>query len=173
MDFTRPATPTDGAPARPGARRLGAWYALGMLPRHATPTSNLVRIALVLLLLLSVGCRAVAQTEASAGPDEAERARYLEAGWAPGQLQAHFEKHGREGPYRAVDEYDRAARETIRGGAMFTYVDRESRAPRVGFYDRTNNRFTGLTRDGARITTHFRPDRGEGYVRGLERSTYR
>ncbi len=104
---------------------------------------------------------------------EAERAEYLQASWAPGQLQAHFEKHGREGSYRGAEEYDRAARQTIRDGAMFSYVDRETRAPRVGFYDRANNRFSGLTRDGARITTHFRPDRGESYVRGLERSTYR
>ncbi|HKG17341.1 MAG TPA: hypothetical protein VKA96_06605 [Solirubrobacteraceae bacterium] len=144
-----------------------------MLARYATPTSGLAGIVLVLLLLLSAGCRAVAQTEASAEPGEGERAHYLEARWAPGQLRAHFDKHGPEGSYRAPEEYDRAARETIRDGVMFTYVDRETQAPRVGFYDRANNRFTGLTGDGARITTHFRPDRGEIYVRRLERSTYR
>lgn len=105
--------------------------------------------------------------------DDVDREHFARAGWAPGQLEAHFDKHGQEGPYRTQREYDAAARETIRRGASLTYVDRESDAPRVGFYERAANRFTGLTRDGGRITTHFRPDRGEGYVRGLERSTYR
>lgn len=118
--------------------------------------------------------RSVAPTAAVAwaGAD-VDRERYLEATWAPGQLEAHFEKHGREGPYRTAAEYDGAVRETIRRGVYFTYVDRDTDAARVGFYERPTNRFTGLTRDGRRITTHFRPDRGEAYVRGLERSTYR
>lgn len=103
---------------------------------------------------------------------EVDRSRFSQAGWAPGQLQAHFDKHGSEGPYRSVDEYDEAARETIGRGTHFTYADRESNAERHGFYDQPTNRFTGLTRDGRRITTHFKPDRREAYVRGLERSTY-
>ena len=70
-------------------------------------------------------------------------------------------------------EYDLSARDTIRNGTEFTYQDRESNARRRGFYDRAGNRFTGVTNDGGRITTHFRPDRGEAYVRNLERSTYR
>jgi hypothetical protein len=52
-------------------------------------------------------------------------------------------------------------------------VDRESNAERLGFFQKESNRFTGVTRDGRRITTQFRPDRGEAYVRGLDRSTYR
>jgi pyocin large subunit-like protein len=108
------------------------------------------------------------------GAVEGDRERIAErATWAPGSLESHFEKHGREGPYRSAAEYDRAARDTIRTGTAFTYQDRESNARRQGYYDKTGNRFTGLTRDGARITTHFRPDRGEAYVRGLEDSTYR
>jgi pyocin large subunit-like protein len=110
----------------------------------------------------------------SGGAADPERERIAErATWAPGQLDAHFEKHGQEGPYRSEAEYDRAARETIRTGTHFTYQDRESNAQRQGFYDKAGNRFTGLTRDGARITTHFRPNRGEAYVRSLEESTYR
>jgi hypothetical protein len=96
-----------------------------------------------------------------------------EATWAPGQRQEHFQKHGREGPWSTIDAYDASARETIRIGFAFTYVDREANAERLGFYHRDSNRFTSVTRDGRRITTHFRPDRGEAYVRGLERSTYR
>ena len=109
----------------------------------------------------------------AAATGDVDRERLAQATWAPGQLDAHFEKHCGEGPYRSVTEYDAAARETIRIGAFFTYVDRESNAPRAGFYDKQTNRFTGLTQNGARITTHFRPDRGETYVRRLERSTYR
>jgi len=105
---------------------------------------------------------------------DAERERIAaRASWAPGSLASHVEKHGREGPYRSAAEYDAAARATIRDGAAFRYQDRESDAERLGFYDKAGNRFTGVTRDGRRITTHFRPDRGEAYVRGLERSTYR
>ena len=107
-----------------------------------------------------------------AGDDERERIA-ARATWAPGSLESHFEKHGAEGPYRSAAEYDRAARDTIRSGTAFTYQDRESNAERRGFYDKAGNRFTGVTRDGARITTHFRPNRGEAYVRGLEDSTYR
>ncbi|MCC6174594.1 MAG: hypothetical protein IT305_04745 [Chloroflexi bacterium] len=95
------------------------------------------------------------------------------ARWAPGQLDAHFDKHGRAGPYPTVQAYDAAARETIRVGTAFTYIDRESNAERLGFYDREGNRFTAVTRDGTRITTFFRPDRGVRYVRGLDHSTYR
>jgi pyocin large subunit-like protein len=95
------------------------------------------------------------------------------ATWAPGQLESHFEKHGREGDHRSAAQYDASARETIRTGTAFTYRDRESNAERLGFYDKSGNRFTGVTRDGRRITTHFRPDRGEAYVRNLEASTYR
>jgi pyocin large subunit-like protein len=95
-----------------------------------------------------------------------------QATWAPGQLQAHFEKHGQEGSHATAAAYDASARETIRIGRAFRYVDRESRARRRGFYDPQLNRFTGVTDDGRRITTHFRPDSGERYVRGLQASTY-
>ncbi|MDP8921319.1 MAG: hypothetical protein M3O34_00350 [Chloroflexota bacterium] len=108
------------------------------------------------------------------GPAADDRERIAaRATWAPGSLESHFEKHGAEGPYRSAAEYDAVARETITVGTRFTYQDRESNAERLGFYDKAGNRFTGVTRDGGRITTHFRPDRGEAYVRGLERSTYR
>jgi pyocin large subunit-like protein len=93
------------------------------------------------------------------------------ATWAPGQLQEHFAKHP-EG-YRSVEDYDRGARATIRLGAAFTYLDREAGVRRLGFYDPDGNRFTSLTRDGRRITTHFRPERGAAYVRQLPDSTYR
>ena len=96
-----------------------------------------------------------------------------DATWAPGQLQAHYEKHGQERPWATEAKYDAAARDNIRSGTAFTYVDRESNVERLGFYDPEYNLFTAVTRDGRRITTLFRPDRGEAYVRGLDRSTYR
>jgi len=96
-----------------------------------------------------------------------------EATWAPGQLRAHVEKHGREGPWASEADFDASARETIRIGTAFTYLDRESNAERIGFYHRDSNRFVGVSSDGRRITTQFKPDRGEAYVRGLDRSTYR
>ena len=103
---------------------------------------------------------------------EADRERYAQATWAPGQLETHFQRHAAEGPYQTAEQYDAVARETIRRGTMFTYVNRESGTHRIGFYDTSGNHFTALSRDGRRITTYFRPSRGEAYVRGLERSTY-
>ena len=75
-------------------------------------------------------------------------------------------------PWASESDYDASARETIRIGTAFTYVDRESNVERLGFFQKESNRFIGVTRDGRRITTQFRPDRGEAYVRGLNRSTY-
>jgi hypothetical protein len=94
-----------------------------------------------------------------------------QAVWASGELAEHFDKHP-EG-YRSQAEYDRGAREVIRIGRRFEYRDTQSNAPRVGYYDKPSNRFTAMTGDERRITTHFRPDRGESYVRGLPGSTYR
>jgi len=109
-----------------------------------------------------------------AAPVEVDREKLVrDAIWAPSQLQSHFEKHGGEGPWASESVYDASAREVVKAGTLFTYVDRESNVERLGFFDKVGNRFTSLTRDGRRITTHFRPDRGEAYVRGLYRSTYR
>jgi len=132
-----------------------------------TPTSN---------VLTKPAVAKVADPKPPAPKDvvSSERGRLAAAAtWAPGQLQAHFDKHGAEGDARSTMEYDLSARDTIRNGTEFTYQDRESNARRRGFYDRAGNRFTGVTNDGRRITTSFRPDRGEAYVRNLERSTYR
>jgi hypothetical protein len=138
-------------------------------------------LALAFLVLLAfAGCRTATAGQAASAPAkpggavEVDRERIArEATWAPGQLRAHVDKHGREGPWASEAEYDASARETIRIGAAFTYQDRESNAERLGFYHKDSNRFTGVTRDGRRITTQFKPDRGEAYVRGLDRSTYR
>jgi pyocin large subunit-like protein len=109
-----------------------------------------------------------------AGSADVDRERIArDATWAPGQLAAHFEKHGEEGPWASESAYDASAREVIRVGTLFTYVDGTANVERLGFYHRDSNRFTAVTRDGRRITTQFRPDRGEAYVRGLARSSYR
>jgi hypothetical protein len=138
-------------------------------------------LALVCLLLpVLVGCRSATVGQAASAPAkpggsvEVDRERIArEATWAPGQLRAHFEKHGNEGPWASESDYDASARETVRVGTAFTYQDRESNAERLGFFQKDSNRFTAVTRDGRRITTQFKPDRGEAYVRGLDRSTYR
>jgi hypothetical protein len=139
----------------------------------------LVLVALGLVLGLA-GCRSATAGPAAPAPAkpggsvEVDRERIArEATWAPGQLREHFEKHGKEMPWASEAEYDASARETVRIGTAFTYQDRESNAERLGFYHKNGNRFIGVTRDGRRITTQFRPDRGEAYVRGLDRSTYR
>jgi hypothetical protein len=107
------------------------------------------------------------------GLDAARERMAREATWTPGQLQAHFEKHGREGPYATPQDYDASARETVRIGKSFRYVDRTTNARRQGYYDPPTNRFTAVTSDGRRIATHFKPDNGERYVRSLPQSTYR
>ncbi len=142
--------------------------------------ATLVTILLAMLMALA-GCRGATVGQAASqaqekpgGSVEVDRERIArEATWAPGHLRSHVQKHGREGPWASEAEYDAAAREAIRLGTAFTYQDRESNAERLGFYLKDGNRFAGVTRDGRRITTMFRPDRGEAYVRGLERSTYR
>ncbi len=133
---------------------------------------------LLALVLLSAGCASpatstTAPAASNAGPvSTADRERFAsEARWAPGQLDAHFQKH-RDG-YKTVQEYDRGARDVIRNGTAFTYLDRESGDRHLGFYDKATNRFTAVTLDGRRITTHFQPDNGERYVRELPESTYR
>jgi hypothetical protein len=116
-------------------------------------------------------------TQGSAGAQAASDAELeriaRSATWSPGQLQSHFAKHGREGPYPSAAAYDASARETVRIGRAFSYVDRTTRARRRGFYDPPSNRFTAVTQDGKRITTHFRPDNRERYVQNLLESTYR
>ncbi|HVG97991.1 MAG TPA: hypothetical protein VNK05_13880 [Chloroflexota bacterium] len=131
----------------------------------------------VLAALGLAGCDATraappGAAEAAAGSPEAARVA-RDATWSPGQLQAHFAKHGREGGHATAQAYDASARETIRSGREFGYVDRTAHARRRGYYDPPTNRFTSVTEDGKRITTHFQPDTGERYVRGLVESTYR
>jgi hypothetical protein len=116
---------------------------------------------------------APAAPAAPAAPDAELERIARSATWSPGQLQAHFTKHGQEGPYPSAAAYDVSARETVRVGRAFSYIDRTTRARRRGFYDPSTNRFTALTQDGKRITTHFRPDNRERYVRDLLESTYR
>lgn len=145
------------------------------------PIPRLSFTLVILLVMLAVaGCRGATAGQAASAPTkpggsaEVDRERIArEAAWAPGQLKAHVDKHGREGPWATEAEYDASARETIKIGTAFTYMDRESNAERLGSYHKETNRFTGVTRDGRRITTHFKPDRGEAYVRGLDRSSYR
>src|SRR5688500_18781636 len=81
-------------------------------------------LAILLVLLALVACRSATVGQAAPAPTkpggavEVDRERIArEATWAPGQLRAHFDKHGREGPWASEAEYDASARETIRTGA--------------------------------------------------------
>jgi pyocin large subunit-like protein len=141
------------------------------------PAALAALVALAVLAALSLaGCDATrlappGEAEAAGSPESARIAR--DATWSPGQLQAHFAKHGRAGGHASAQAYDASARETVRTGREFSYVDRTAQARRRGYYDPPTNRFTSVTEDGKRITTHFRPDTGERYVRGLGESTYK
>ncbi|MFN8532447.1 MAG: hypothetical protein U0556_02745 [Dehalococcoidia bacterium] len=132
----------------------------------------LARWFLAIIALLVVACSPVVAGPApgSARDQRADRIA-TSAVWASGELAEHYKKHP-EG-YRSQSDYDQGARDTIREGVAFTYRDTQSDTPRLGYYQRDGNRFTALTADGRRITTHFRPDRGESYVRGLPGSSYR
>jgi hypothetical protein len=82
----------------------------------------------------------------------------------------HFLEHGRQLGVRTVEEYDDSVEETLRYGKRFEYNDPKTRAPRVGYFDRSSFRFVGLTVSERVILTHFVAR--EDYVRGLPNSTY-
>ena len=84
-------------------------------------------------------------------------------------LEDHFGLHGRELGCRSLDDLDRSAQQTVLQGAKFTYRDRITNLPRVGYYHRDTARFVGTDLDGF-ILTHFRAD--EGYGADLPYSTY-
>lgn len=88
------------------------------------------------------------------------------------RLQWDFRKHGHEFPFSTVDEYEASSLDTVTVGVRFEFEDRKSGRDRVGHYDKATNRLTVLTDDEMFILSHYRPTRGEAYVRGLLRSTY-
>lgn len=93
------------------------------------------------------------------------------ARWASSaELTSHFSKHGSKLGLVSESEYDASGRMTIRDGRRFTYEDRASGDPRVGYFDQRSGLFTALTTDETIILTHFLTD-GD-YVRGLPASTY-
>jgi hypothetical protein len=88
------------------------------------------------------------------------------------RLLKKFLKHGWEFPYTSVDEYEASSLDTITVGTRFTYTDLGSGAPRVGYYDVVNNRFTAVTWNELTIVNHYPPRRSEKYVQELLDSTY-
>jgi hypothetical protein len=90
----------------------------------------------------------------------------------PTRLRWDFGKHGAEMPWATVQDYEASSLDTIRVGTRFEFEDRKSGRDRVGYYDRATNRLTVLSDDELTILSHYRPTRGEAYVRGLLRSTY-
>ena len=71
---------------------------------------------------------------------------------------------------RTLEEYDASALEVMGVGTYFEFVDSDTGAPRVGYYDRWTERLTVLSDDESTLFSHFRcPER---YVAGLLGSTY-
>ena len=85
-------------------------------------------------------------------------------------LEDHHGAHRREFPGYSIEQYDASAHETISIGVQFTYRDRQTGLPRVGYFDRESSRMTAVDLDGF-IVSHFRTD--EAYVTLLPRTTYR
>jgi pyocin large subunit-like protein len=88
------------------------------------------------------------------------------------ELADHYSDHYWDVNARTIQEYDASARATIRDGTRFTYEDPKTGRPRIGYYDPETGLLTALRGDGSEILTHFAPDDGEDYVRGLPHSTY-
>jgi hypothetical protein len=94
-------------------------------------------------------------------------------GWvSQNRLRWDFQKHASEFPYTTVQEYEASSPNTINVGVRFEFEDRKTGRPRVGYYDIARNRLTVLMNDELVLLSHYRPLRGEPYVRGLLRSTY-
>jgi hypothetical protein len=72
-------------------------------------------------------------------------------------LRGHFGKHGEDVGARTAREFDESARETIRRGKRFSYRDRATNEPRVGYFDPDTGLFTATsqTRKTPAILTHF------------------
>jgi hypothetical protein len=88
------------------------------------------------------------------------------------RLRWDFRKHGREFPLSTIQDYEASSLDTINLGVEFTFEDRKSGRGRRGYYDRMTNLLTVTTEDGSIILSHYRPSRGEAYVRGLLHSIY-
>lgn len=71
-----------------------------------------------------------------------------------------------------IDEYDASANATISNGVRFEYIDTGSGEQRVGYFDRETGLFTALDALEQMVITHFKPARGEIYVRTRQNSTY-
>uniref|UniRef100_UPI0035E430BB RHS repeat-associated core domain-containing protein n=1 Tax=Kosakonia cowanii TaxID=208223 RepID=UPI0035E430BB len=72
-------------------------------------------------------------------------------------LRDHYEKHGSQVGATTTKEYDYSARQTIQNGRKFTYRDRYTNKPRVGYYDPEKGLFTATSQTGKTpvILTHF------------------
>jgi hypothetical protein len=85
-------------------------------------------------------------------------------------LREHFRDHGRKLRLRTLAGYDESAKNTIEVGTRFNYRDRQTGEWRIGYYDRTTERFTAVSDDEQNIVSHFRCP--EWYVAELPRSDY-
>jgi hypothetical protein len=71
---------------------------------------------------------------------------------------------------RSIEEYDASTDETISIGTPFTYRDRITHEPPVGYFHRETSRFVAVDLNGV-TRSHYQTD--EGHVADLPLSTYR
>ena len=88
---------------------------------------------------------------------DAKNAKWVSSNGSGSGLRRHFDKHGDGVGASSVREYDLSARETIANGRRFTYRDRSSNAPRVGYWDEATGLFTatGQTRQSPAVFSHY------------------
>ena len=79
-------------------------------------------------------------------------------------------RHGGPLRVRSVEAYDASADETIAIGTPFTYRERDTKEPRVGYFHRDTSRFVAVDLDGV-VRTHYMTD--EADMADLPLSTYR
>jgi hypothetical protein len=84
-------------------------------------------------------------------------------------LEDHYVRHHGLLSVHSVEAYDASADETIVLGTRFTYRDRDSREPRVGYFHRETSRFVAVDLDGV-VRAHYITD--EADMADLPLSTY-
>jgi hypothetical protein len=96
------------------------------------------------------------RTELTGTAKKAKWAKARQGEDGPG-LRDHFQKHGDQVGAKTAREYDLSSRRTIQNGRKFTYRDRMSGEPRVGYHDPKTGLFTATsrTRKTPAILSHF------------------
>jgi hypothetical protein len=84
------------------------------------------------------------RTELSGTAKEAKLAKARQGEDGP-LVRDHFQEHGDQVGAKTAREYDLSSRRTIQNGRKFTYRDRMSGEPRVGYHDPKTGLFTATS----------------------------